>query len=48
MKKKDLILIGVILLAAAACWAGFRMFVEQKGNMLVITVDGEVYGTYDI
>ncbi len=48
MKKKDLILIGVILLAAETCRAGFRMFGEQKGNMLVITVDGEVYGTYDL
>lgn len=48
MKKKDLLLIGIILLAAAICWIGFRLSGDDKGDILVITVDGKVYGTYEL
>lgn len=45
MKKKDLILIGVILLAALA-GLGIIRWTQQDGTQAVVTVDGkEVYRT---
>ncbi|MBQ9673927.1 MAG: NusG domain II-containing protein [Ruminococcus sp.] len=47
MNKKDLILIGAVLLAALL---GFLFFNtdKDKGSTVVITLDGNQYGTYPI
>lgn len=47
MKKRDYILIGCILLIAAVC-AGFFLLTGKKAQEAVVTVDGEVYGTYSL
>ena len=47
MKKRDYILIGCILLIAAVC-AGFFLLTGKKAHEAVVTVDGEVYGTYSL
>lgn len=46
MKKKDLILAGGILLLAGLLALGLYLWKPENGNLLKITVDGEVYGTY--
>ena len=51
MKKKDLLLIGAVVLAALLFWlvpraAGIFGGTEQVG--LLITVDGEEYGRYSL
>ena len=46
MKKKDLILAGGILLLAGLLALGLYLRKPENGNLLKITVDGEVYGTY--
>lgn len=48
MKKKDMLLILVILAAAGLAWLAWRLVPEQKGAMLKITVDGQEYGTYSL
>ena len=48
MKKNDLILAAVVILAAAAILV-LQFFRQDSGEHYVeITVDGEVFGTYDI
>ena len=47
MKKRDYILIGCILLVAAVC-AGFFLLAGKEAQEAVVTVDGEVYGTYSL
>lgn len=49
MRKKDLLLIGAILLAALAAFAAYY-FILPRGDStaLEITVNGEVYGTYNL
>ena len=47
MKKRDYILIGCILLVAAVC-AGFFLLTGKEAQEAVVTVDGEVYGTYSL
>ena len=46
MKKKDLILAGGILLLAGLLALGLYLRKPENGNLLKITVDGEVYGSY--
>ncbi|MDO5390928.1 MAG: NusG domain II-containing protein [Eubacteriales bacterium] len=48
MKKKELVFIIAILLAALLLWGG--MFLMRKGDYasIRITVDGEEYGTYSL
>lgn len=50
MKKKDGILIGCILAAALCIWLANSFFSPSgKGRMqLLVTVDGETYGTYSL
>lgn len=44
-KKNDLILIaGILIIAVAAMAAAF--YFHTPGEQVVVTVDGEVYGTY--
>ena len=48
MKKNDLILAAVVILAAAAILV-FQFFRQDSGEHYVeVTVDGEVFGTYDL
>ena len=48
MKRKELVFIITILLAALLLWGG--MFLMRKGNYasIRVTVDGEEYGTYSL
>ena len=51
MKKNDIVLIAVLLVAAVLVAAGMR--IRQMNNTkdtanVVVTIDGEVYGTYPL
>lgn len=46
MKKRDAILIGVVLVLTFAVWGGMTLWQSQTGTRLKITVDGETYGFY--
>lgn len=48
MKKKDILLAGVILALAGIVWAVLRFAPGQAGSKLRITVDGRVYGEYSL
>ena len=51
MKKNDVYLIGMIILAAVAFLVAMRLWRRHNdtGNgMVEVTVDGEVYGTYPL
>ena len=47
-KKRDFILIGVLLVIALAGLAVTRLLQHQSGASVTITVGGEVYGTYPL
>lgn len=48
MKKKDVLLLIIILaIAGIACLALF-LFRKEEGSYVVLTVNGEYYGTYDL
>ncbi len=47
VKKGDIILSGGIIVLAVILFLGFFLF-KTKGKQVVITVDGEVFGTYSI
>ena len=48
--RNDLILIGVLLAAALFVYAGMRIWQEKstQQGVAVVTVDGEIYGTYPL
>ena len=46
MKKKDLMLIGILLIAAIAAHFGIRAFFNNAGGQVVITSEGSEIGTY--
>ncbi len=46
--KKDLVLLGILLAAFLVLFVLVRTLSGQDGAQAVITVDGEVYGTYDL
>ena len=46
MKKKDVILIAVLLIAAIAAHFGIRAFFSNAGGQVVITSEGSEIGTY--
>ncbi len=48
MKKKDLILAGMVLLIAGILALALRLPKTESENTLKITVDGETYGTYSL
>ncbi len=48
MKKKDIILIAILLCAALAGLLATKTFFSNDGAKVVITLDGEVYGTYPL
>ncbi len=48
MKKKDVILMGGILVIALALFLVMHLTRSEAGNQIQITVDGTVYGTYSL
>lgn len=48
MKKKDIILLITVLAAAAIAGLILLALRSEDGSTAVITVDGEVYGTYSL
>lgn len=46
--KKDLILLAVVFAAALVIFCVFRLQNQEAGAQVRVTVDGEVYGTYDL
>ena len=47
LKKKDIILVIVILVIALIAF-GAKLLFSEKGGEAIITVDGKVYGTYSL
>lgn len=48
LKKADAFLTGGLLLACGIAFFVFRMANVSAGSSITITVDGNVYGTYDL
>lgn len=48
MKKKDVILMGGILVIALVLFLIMHLTRGETGNQIQITVDGTVYGTYSL
>lgn len=47
-KKKDILLIIVVLVVALGFYLGQEYLGRTKGDQVVVMVDGEVFGTYDL
>lgn len=48
MKKKEWIMIAVILGAACIIWLCSNLFMDDAGDIVRITVDQEIYGEYPL
>lgn len=48
MKKRDGIIIAIVLLLAGISWLLPKFFVSEGDTCLQITVDGDIYGTYSL
>ena len=48
MKRNDWILVAVIVLLAGIGLVAYHSFGKQDANMFVVTVKGQVYGTYSL
>lgn len=48
MKRNDWILMAVIILLAGIGLVSYHSFGKQDAKMLVVTVNGQVYGTYSL
>ncbi len=48
MKKNDFILLGIILVVAVLSLGLYTHFAQKDTGMVVITVDGDVFGTYSL
>jgi len=48
MKRKDIILIAVFLCVALAGLIAVRLIQSTGGALVKVTVDGKLYGTYDL
>lgn len=48
IRKADIVLLCVLLLAAAGSAAFFAVRLSAPTGEVVITLDGEIYGTYDL
>lgn len=46
LKKLDCLFIGLLVLVGVICLCMLFLWPKSAGEQLVITVDGEVYGTY--
>lgn len=48
MKKGDIVLIFIVLVAAAIFFGVMNLGGKETGGILTVTIDGDVYGTYDL
>lgn len=48
MKKKELIFIAAVVLAALALWTGIFLLKKDDYGFIRITADGKKYGTYSL
>lgn len=48
MKKKDLLLIAIVLCIAGAFWLGRNLLSKDGDEMVRVTIDGETYGEYPL
>ncbi len=48
MKKKDIILIGTILLIALISYLVIHFRSNNTGNIVIVSVSGEIYGKYPL
>lgn len=48
MKKRDFILIIIVLLAAGTVWFVSSFFTSETGEKIKILVDNQVFGIYDL
>lgn len=48
LQKRDILLIGGLLLAALLAWFFFAVFGKKAGAYVTVTVNGEIYGTYPL
>lgn len=46
--KKDAVFIGLLLIIAILIFFFTNYFQKETGAMVTVTVDGKVYGTYDL
>lgn len=46
--KKDFIFLGILVLAAVAFLLWFLLAYKKDGKQVELTVDGKLYGTYDL
>ena len=47
-RKNDMIIVIVLLLVAAAGLFAFRFFTSKEGKTVRVTIDGELYGEYEL
>ncbi len=47
-KKNDLTLLGVLLLLALLCTAIYFLYFHKQGSLVLVTVDGSLYGEYSL
>lgn len=47
MKKSDLILAGIVVIIALACFGVYQM-TREEGASVIVTIDGNEYGTYSL
>ena len=46
--KNDAVFLGILLGLCLLVFLGYRVFLRTKGSRIVITKNGEVYGTYSL
>lgn len=46
--KKDIFLLAAVLAAAILIWIGYQATHQEQGAQVQVTVDGTVYGTYEL
>jgi hypothetical protein len=46
--KNDFIFIGALLLVCLVVMGAYRLFFHEEGSSVIVTVDGEEYGTYPL
>jgi hypothetical protein len=46
--KQDLIFIGILLLLCLVIWGVYALLFHEAGSAVVVTVDGQIYGTYPL
>ena len=46
--KKDILLIGILLLLAIVIWLGMGLLGKKEGAYAIVTVDGSFYGKYSL